>query len=254
MFQRSLWRTHHRVALVAGALLAMALPAANLCAGGYNPSAPAFIDLYQAFNDNYKQALLATHQRNKEKTWSELMGTRVAWQMLTRQYHDAPPSAYRKDRLWKRDLDAISTGISTAVTQAEAGDLAGAHEALEPIRHIWLQIRERNDVRWFGDQLTKFHDVMEPAVQAAIAGVTEENLAGFQKRVDAVSTSWQGVLGFKHDPRSKERRRLLADMLAAETQAIGNLRSAVEARDYPNLKPLAQAVQKSYAALYLAFG
>jgi len=254
MFHRSLWRMRSGVALVVGTLLTMALSATHLCAGGYNPNAPAFIDLYQAFNDNYKQALLATHQRDKENAWSELEGTRVAWQMLVRQYYDAPPPEYRADRLWKRDLAAISTAISTAVTQAQAGDLAGAHKVLEPIRHIWLQIRERSGVRWFGDQLTKFHDVMEPAAQAAIAGVTDGDIADLQRQLEAVSVSWQGVLQFRHEPRSEERQKLLAEMLATETQALGNLQSAAKAKDYGNLKPLAQAVQRAFFALYLAFG
>jgi len=253
MFCRALWRMYG-AALVAGALLTMALSATHLCAGGYNPSVPAFIDLYQAFNDNYKQALLATHQRDKEKTWSELEGARVAWQMLVRQYYDAPPPEYRNDRQWKQDLAVISSDISTAVTQAQVGDLAGAHRTLEPIRHIWLQIRKRSGVRWFGDQLTMFHDAMEPAAQTAIAGVTDESLAGFRKQLDAVSVPWRGVLQFKYKPRSQERQKLLAEMLATETQALGNLQSAAEAKDYRNLKPLAQAVQRSFVALYLAFG
>ena len=124
MFYHCLWRMYG-VTLAAGALLFLALSATRLSAGGYNPSAPAFIDLYQAFNDNYKQALLATHQRDKEKAWSELAGARVAWQMLVRQHYDAPPPEYRKDQLWKRDLTTIGSDISTAVTQAQAGDLAG---------------------------------------------------------------------------------------------------------------------------------
>jgi hypothetical protein len=242
------------VTLAAGALLFLALSATRLSAGGYNPSAPAFIDLYQAFNDNYKQALLATHQRDKEKAWSELAGARVAWQMLVRQHYDAPPPEYRKDQLWKRDLTTIGSDISTAVTQAQAGDLAGAHKTLEPIRRIWLEIRKRNGVRWFGDQLTLFHDVMEPAVQTAIAGVTDGNIASFERQLDTVSTSWRNVLEFKYSPESEERRKLLAEMLATETQALANLRAAAEARDYANLKRLAQAVQAGFLALYLAFG
>ncbi len=222
--------------------------------GRFNPNAPAFSTLYEAFNDNYKQALFATSEGNKERAARELTGTRIAWEMLLARYYDAPPEQFAKDSRWQADLATITGYIEIADLQLGAGKLQQAHGALEPVRHIWLEIRQRNGVPWFGDELARFHDAMEPVVQLATAGVTERGIGELAAEVANLTHAWQKVQEFGFAPRSTERRKQLGEMMASETQAVANLEKATGARDYGNIGPLALAVKRAFAALYLAFG
>jgi hypothetical protein len=222
--------------------------------GRFNPNAPAFSTLYEAFNDNYKQALFATSEGGKERAARELAGTRIAWEMLLARYYDAPPEQFAKDHRWQADLATMTGYIEIADLQLGAGKLQQAHDALEPVRHLWLEIRQRNGIPWFGDELTRFHDVMEPVVQLAVAGVRESSVGAFEAKLGDLSKAWRRVEEFGFAPRSMERQKQCEEMMAAETQAIANLEKATGARDYGNIGPLALAVKRAFAALYLAFG
>jgi len=219
----------------------------------FNPNAVKFSDLFGAFNESYKQALYATSLGERQAA-SELTGARVSWQMVLGSYYETPPEEYRKDEGWRRDLATITGYLQIADMQVEAGRLAEAHETLEPIRRVWVEINGRNGVRRFGDELVKFHEVMEPTVVMALAGVGEENIGEFEERVGELSEGWRGVEEFGFAPSSAERRARYEGMAVNVRTAVGNLARATEERDYAKLGPLAKAVKGAFAELYLAFG
>jgi len=232
-----------------------------LCAAGgalagerYDPTAPPFSSLYNAFNDSYKQALYATQQGDEERAGSELGATRMTWQMLLTQYYRNPPESYRRDARWQGDLATITGYIEIAKMELGAKKVPEAHEALEQVRRIWMAVRQRNGVRWFSDELTRFEDVLEPVVLFVTGGVSDSTIRNLAGKVDGMASAWQQVAAFGYRPASAERQKLLQDMIAAETQAISNLRKAVAGRDYPSLRPLVMEVRKAFAAVYLTFG
>jgi hypothetical protein len=85
------------------ACLAVRAAPADAAQGRFNPNAPAFSTLYQAFNDNYKQALLATSEGDRQRAQRELAGTRVAWEMLLARCYQAAPEEFSKDQRWQAD-------------------------------------------------------------------------------------------------------------------------------------------------------
>jgi hypothetical protein len=248
---RTRWTLRLCLPLTVLALVPLAAPASE---HRFNPNSPSFATLFDAFNENYKQALYATAQGDRKRAASELMGTRLAWQMVVSRFRDTPPAQYRKDAKWRSDLTKISGYIQIADTRLDAGKLAEAHEALQSIRHVWAAVDARNGVRRFGDELVRFHDVMEPAVQAAAAGVNDSNSTAFTSRVDALAAGWQKVQDFGFSRKRPAEQKRLQEMMAAETQAIDNLRSATEAKDCPSITTLAPAVERAFEALYLEFG
>jgi len=242
--------------LVLSTLACCVLTSKSGVAGGtrFNPAKVSFSDLYQTWNDGYKQSLYLTSQADKQRSAKELTGTGIAWQMLLTGYYETPPERYQKDQQWRADLATITGYLNIAEMQVGAGKLKEAHDALEPIRRIWLRIRERNGVPWFGDELTKFHEVMEPTVQLAVAGATQANVGELEGKIAELASAWEKVQQFDFHPASAKRQQLLAELMGSETQAVENLRNATAARDYANIKPFAQAVKRAFANLYLEFG
>ena len=253
MTGRRLERISILAALLAGLMVAAISPT-PLCAGGFNPNAPSFGVLFDAFNENYRQALYATQQGEKKRSSAEVAATRLAWGMLLLRYSETPPQAYRKDPRWQADLATISGYIDAAHAQLEAGNIPEAHATLEPIRRLWVDINQRNGVRRFGDELVRFHDVMEPLVQSAVAGVDESSIAEFRKRLDALVAGWRQVQHFGFAPKRAEDRKRFKEMVAAESLAIDNLAKATKAKDYPGIASLAPKVKDAFAKLYLEFG
>jgi hypothetical protein len=232
----------------------IALASAALAAGQrFSPRSPSFATLFSAFNENYKQALYATQQGERDRSAGELAATRLTWEMVLLRYYETPPEAYRKDARWKADLATVSGYVDAAEAQLHAGNLAEAHASLEPIRRLWADINERNGVRRFGDALTRFHDVMELAV---LAGKTadEATLAAFQGKLEALTAGWRKVQHFGFLPKRAEDKKRFKELVAAETLAVQNLTQAAEAKDCAGIQRLAPEVKNAFAELYLAFG
>ncbi len=241
-----------RACLLSVPLIVM-LVSAHAAEPRFNPKSPSFATLFSAFNENYKQALYATQQGEEDRSVGELAATRLTWEMVLLRYYEAPPEAYRKDTRWKADLATVSGYIDAAEAQLHAGNLAEAHAALEPIRRLWADINERNGLRRFGDALTRFHEVMEPAV---LAGKTtdEASLAAFQAKLEALTTGWRKVQHFGFLPKRDQDKKRFKELMAAETLAIGNLTQAAEAKDCAGIQRVAPEVKNAFAELYLAFG
>lgn len=220
----------------------------------YDPTAPPFVSLFRAFNDAYKQALYATSQGDGERSARELMAARLAWQMLLARHYRTPPPEFGQDQRWQTDLGTMGVYLEIADAWLKEGRVADAHESLEPIRRLWADLYQRNRVPWFGGELTRFHDLMEPVVEVASREVGESETAALGARLGEVMEAWRKVHAFPFKAESEEEGREFLEMMAVQDQALANLRRALEARDYTNLPLLAQAVKRAHMALYLRFG
>ena len=69
--------------LVLSTLACCVLTSKSGVAGGtrFNPAKVSFSDLYQTWNDGYKQSLYLTSQADKQRSDKELTGTGIAWQI-----------------------------------------------------------------------------------------------------------------------------------------------------------------------------
>lgn len=246
----------HRIARVCLLSVVLAgVPLAGRAADSrYNPKSPSFQTLFSAFNENYKQTLYATQQGEEDRSRGEMAATRLTWEMVLLRYYETPPEAYRKDARWQADLATVSGYLDAAEAQLHAGNLSEAHAALEPIRRLWADINARNGVRRYGDALTRFHEVMEPAVMAGKTTADEVSFAAFQEKLAALTEGWKQVRHFGFLPKREDDRKRFKDLVAAETAAIENLTKVAQAKDYADIQKLSPEVKNAFAELYLAFG
>ena len=222
---------------------------------------PDFGSALAAWNTFYKRSLYATQREDPEVAKRPLGMSLEAWYQVLARYYEEPPAEYAEDSRWQRELAAVTGHLHLAEWLVAAGDMKAAHETLEPVRRMWLGIRERNGVRYFGDELTRFHDAMEPVVLWGTGqthgGVTDENIEEFYAKVVAMDDAWQRVAGFGFYPKEQlgpGGQRQYGRLMADAENAVEQLRYTVEDRLLDEIPEGAAAVKQAFAPLYLGFG
>jgi hypothetical protein len=238
------------------------MPGAGMREGPIMPAdQPDFDSALAAWNTFYKRSLHATQGEKPEVAKRPLEMSREAWYQVISRYYEEPPAEYAKDPRWQGDLAAITGHLHLGEWLVAAGDMETAHETLEPVRRIWLEIRERNGVRHFGDKLTRFHEVMEPVVLWGTGqthgGVTDENIEEFYAKVVALDDAWQQVARFGFYPTQQlgpGGQRQYGRFMADAENAVEQLRYTVEDRLLDEIPEAAAAVKQAFVPLYMVFG
>ena len=221
------------------------------------PRADSFEAAYRRWSRSYRRSLLAMKKGRGEKTKLPLESSRAAWYELLDRYLATPPPEFAEDPQWHTDLATITGCLHLGEWLVYAGDRDRAHEALEPVRHIWLRIRERNGVRWFGDELTRYHDVMEPVVLWGTGethgGVTPENVGEFGDEVAALARAWRKVKDFGYRPMARRDLRRFPRFMAREVTALSSLQAAVAARQYDQMAEASLEVRNAFLPIFIWF-
>ncbi len=222
---------------------------------------PDFGSALGAWERFYKGSLYATAAGKQESARRPLQMSREAWYQVLWRYYQEPPAEYGEDTDWQRELAAITGHLHLGEWLAYQGDMEGAHETLERVRRIWMEVRERNGVRHFGDELTRFHDVMEPVVLWGTGethgGVTEENIAEFEAEVAGLGEAWRRVAGFGFYPRGARGPRVQLEyrvFMTRTAEAVEELRRAVAERRLEEIPEAARGVKQAFVPLYISFG
>jgi len=223
---------------------------------GLAPSTP-FEAAYMQWNEPYKRSLLLTSRGNEERAKELVAAAQAQWFTLLDAYYLTPPAEFAEDPLWRTDLAAVTGYLQLAQWQLYSGDMGAAHDSLEPIRRLWLDLRERNEVPWFGDRLTRYHDLMEPVVMwatgAAHGGVTPDNIDEFDEQLKTLATAWGEIADAARRLRVDNRRPL--DMILRQNyDALKALDDASAEARYDDLPDAARAVRSAFIQLYMRFG
>jgi hypothetical protein len=220
-----------------------------------------FPSALQAWNTFYKRSLVVTQRGRREPAERQLAKSREAWYQIIWRYRESPPPEYAEDARWQSDLATITGNLHIAEWLVAGGDLEGAHEALEPIRRIWMDVRQRNGIRSFGDVLTTYHDVMEPVVLwgagQAHGGVTEENIDEFQAAAAKLLEAWQSVRSFPYRPGAPRGRgggRQFRIYMGRAEEAMEHFAVVVAERRIEEIPDASQGVKSAFLSLFIPFG
>jgi len=210
------------------------------------------------WNTFYKRSLYSTKRGAGDRPRWPLQNCREAWYRVLDSWYVTPPPEYAKDERWHQDLATITGYLHMAEWLAWGGDLEGAHEALDPVRRIWMEIRTRNGIRHFGDELTRYYDVMEPIVDwgvgASHGGVTKGNLGEYEAELAKLAAAWQSVTQFGFRPSNPMWGRRFYMSMVKEAQAISGLFEAVSERRFEEIPAAAEEVKAGFLQLYMGFG
>ena len=215
----------------------------------------------QNWNQWYKRSLLATSKGAAERVPQPLANSRETWYSFLWYWYATPPPEYAEDARWQADLAAITGHIHLAEWLATSGEMYSAHETLEPVRRIWMDIRTRNRVRWFGDEITRYHDVMEPVVLWGTGqtrgGVTEENIEEFEAEVAALVEAWRDLAQFPFRPRAPRGpggQLQYGIFMMQANEAVNRLHRVVEDGWIEDIPEAARQVKATFLPLFMNFG
>lgn len=210
---------------------------------------------YLHWNTFYKRSLMATRSGTQESAKRPMSHARERWYGFLAKYYQAPPPEFAEDEHWQSNLAAVTGYHHLAEWHLHGGRMKEAHEALERIRWIWLELRARNDIPWFGDALTRYHAVMEPVVRwgtgAEHGGVTADNIEDFEVEVLKLLEAWDCLL--RHPPPLGNMRRFSFGM-QQEARALAEFEEVVAARLYGDIAEAAKQVNTAFTMLFMGFG
>jgi hypothetical protein len=207
----------------------------------------------------YIAALAFSSQGKAVETRSAMRDLTRTWQGFRERHRAANP----QDLQWQKDFDAMERLIGKAAAIADSGrKVTDAHEALEEVRIVMMQLRARNGIEYFVDRLTAFHEPMESIVLLAKdkspEQLAERDIARIGELLPQAEALWGQVVQaqfdaatYQLDPEAYAKARRLMQL---EQQALAELRAALAAGDRARIAKAAVAIKPSFAALFMTFG
>lgn len=182
-----------------------------------------------------------------------------AWNQLKGKYYHAPTS----DDALRKDFDKIEERIVKAnkIVNSEK-NLTAAHETLESVRYILMAARIRNNISYYPDLLTSFHEHMEEiyhsGADALPEDLNEDDIYALKVALQEALAVWERVKNAPFNPVeygfSDKKARLREKLLAEETAALKRLDDALAGGDKEKIIAAAGGIKPKYAAQYKLFG
>lgn len=169
-------------------------------------------------------------------------------------------SAGRKD--WGDVLREVEGMVMRADGDINAGDGAGAHEALEGVRQTMLRSRRAAGIEYFPDYLTDFQGVMEEIINAvqgkAPGSFGEADLKELGRDLHRAVHRWEKVQAAVFDGSvfgfGAAKERELKRHMDEEGAALEALRAALVRGDQSGIIEAARGIEPPFASAFRLFG
>lgn len=212
-----------------------------------------------SFDRAYIPSLAMTSQEKREPSIKALEILTDEWKSFKEKYY----AFNSTDTVWQSDMDSIEEGILEALDIIDQrGSLSEAHEAVEGIRFTMMQMRERQNIDYFVDHLTRFHDPME-MILMAVVGKTPETLSNndltrIKSALPEAVRLWGEVGSFNLDPSiydlDEKRMKNINAAIPAEKQALQLLVEVLGKGDESGIIKAASAIKPNFAKVFMQFG
>jgi len=134
----------------------MVLLSSPALAGG-----PDFRAAQTAAYAHYREAAFYTRTENIPVAALALDEFVSKWSALVHRYADDPPPAYAGDARWKSTLQGILERAQTGLDALDAGEPEAAADAIGPIREMLGDLRHRNKVVSYSDNVDALTAAMD---------------------------------------------------------------------------------------------
>lgn len=214
---------------------------------------------FASFDKAFIPPLALTNQGKLNPSKKAMNILNQSWNSFKAKYYESNP----KDANWKSDFDSIEIAIMEANGIVDkGGDLMPAHETLEEIRIITMDLRKRNNINYYIDPLTEFHSVMETIVHTASDNEPEDiDKAVIEEISEALAeakTLWAGLGKFPFNKDAydlnEKKAGAIKKLYKVEKEALNKLTKAIESGDISAIIAASKGVKPNYAKLYMQFG
>jgi len=210
------------------------------------------------FDQAYIPVLALTSEEKLQPARAAMKSLKPVWQKFNTKY-----GTYADDPNWETDIDKIDARIEAAEKIIARGTgLKDAHEELEHVRVVFLNMRERNAIDYFIDYLTRFHEPMEKIV-LTVKGKTVNKLSDadidlIKHVLPEAMLLWHATSEVKFDPGlyefNKQQTRALRELINKEQKALDNLEQAIRAGDREKIIAAGVAIKPNFARVFKSFG
>ncbi len=209
------------------------------------------------FDRAYIPVLALSSQNKLDASRKAIEILKEQWSVFAGQFGDRYPEAD-----WKQGFERTAVILVRSADLLKTGDLAGAHAALEEVRDVWVDLRERRSIPYYVDYLNRYHESMEN-VTAVTAGRTGATLEEAQVRQVAAllpeaRAKWEATLAAPFNAAAYGFAAGKADELRKAEQAvldgIGAVGQALLTGDRDALARTVEAMKPAYTKTFLMFG
>jgi hypothetical protein len=208
----------------------------------------------------YTPALFLTNLEKLNPSKKSIAKLKEEWSGFKVKYYDY----YKEDPQWRKDFDKVDKSIMEADKIISSnGNLIEAHETLEAIRYTFIDTRRRNNIDYYIDYITDFHDPMEHIVMRAKGKtpktLNDEDIEFIEKSLPEVLRLWDSLKNARFDKDlflfNEEKVTKMESIIEAETMALEDLKRAIKNKsDKENIIKKAIGIKKNFALLFKLFG
>lgn len=204
---------------------------------------------------HYRQAIFYIRTENPAVAALELDEFVTKWTAAVDRFASAPPDSYADDPAWAGTLQDIRDRAEKGLAALDDGDLAGAREVLEPVRRVLADLRKRNGIAAFSDQI----DELTAAMDILARYRREVTDLGDDALVEPVRRQAAVVEYLFEEVRRNAPAEIAADpefkrMYEGVAESMGRLWRGLATRD-PRLFRIGSGELRSHERmLYLRFG
>jgi hypothetical protein len=213
---------------------------------------------HQAVSDaygHYREAFFYLRRGNAMTAAFELEAMIEKWQAMLKAHGGTPPAPYAKDPKWLATLNEVGSIAEGALESAGSGAAEPAYEMLKPVRVMLRDLRQRNGVRLFRDEVEDANAAFDALFEyrrnppdfndpASVKGLREK----LQKTIDAYQTCLD-----KAPPamaKDEQFQRLLTDSLTF----LKRIELAIEEKNPTTVINILRRVVSSNNILWMRFG
>lgn len=233
--------------LTATALSWMLAPGLAL-AGPVDDFEKTFRDMY----GSYRVALFATNSGDSEKTRQAMADFEGKWSRIVAEFGVAAPPQYEDDPLWSETIASVKTDLEKAQGEADAGDLAQAHETLESIRDSIGDLHQRNGIETFSDRMNAYHAEMEHILDTDISDIDAVLARKLLEQAAVLDYLADDVLA--SPPPDAEGNGEYQELARALKGSVESFLGAARSADPNALKTSLRALKAPYSKFFLKFG
>lgn len=184
---------------------------------------------------------------------------RPVWQAFHKQHRGGMPG----DPQWRADFDKVDGYIQAADKIIQSGvNVKQAHEELEHVRLVFLDLRQRNHITYYIDHLTRFHEPMEKIVLAAKgkteATLTDKDIDTIRKALPHAFELWGATLHARFDAQvygfDRKQAHTLKALVKKEQAVLVSLDKAVTSGNRKDIIQAALAIKPNFAKMFKLFG
>jgi hypothetical protein len=246
----------HKTSLIASVLLVVALTWIYI---DVSKRQAALLQDMVELDRSYIPAFLYTGTDDLLKSRQAIAKLDHAWELFKHSNIDMN----KLDPYWDEDMDKVEGYIRGAEKIVKQGEnLRPAHESLEHIRDVMLEVRVRNDMDYFLDYLTQFHSSMEKIV-LTVKGKTATTLSNrdmeiIELEIKKTELLWQDVMSARADAKlfgfSKQQLKNIETLKLEERDNIEQLQQALAAGDKAAIIKAGLALKPVFVRLFKMFG